>query len=158
MSLIKANSIPNYELCKACIMVRQCEREREKRVLDTRKRIIKDAKKLTLHTDNVNKGIYYQTKAALKRGLAHAYTKEEANMFEWLPKNLNALRFIRFSPLGEGKDLTSAKDAANIAKKKARGVTGYNVYEIKVDNILWSVKTEIVKGKAETAYIIMKKG
>lgn len=66
--------------------------------------------------------------------------------------------FVRQSPLGEVKDLTDPKDIANIQKKLHRGVTGYNVYEVEINGIMWEIKTEIFKGKAEALYIAIKKG
>jgi len=150
--------VPENELCQACRLIRQCARKKERTcVLETRKGIINNAQKLKIHADTVRTGIYYQTKSSLKRGLAHAYTTEEALMFSWLTEHLEDLRFLRFSPLGENKNLSLEKDIKNIAKKRRRGVTGYNIYEAVIDGITWIIKTEIAKGRAETAYSIMKK-
>lgn len=66
------------------------------------------------------------------------------------------VRFIKESPLGEGKDLTRPKDAKNIAKKKARGVTHYNVYEFKTSNGKYRLKTEVNKKGYEIPYFIYK--
>jgi len=67
------------------------------------------------------------------------------------------LRFVRFSPLGEVKDMTSEIDIRNIKKKKDRGVTGYNEYEIEISGETWQLKTEIRKDKKETLYNAFKK-
>lgn len=67
------------------------------------------------------------------------------------------LRFVRNSPLGEGKDLNLPKDIANIEKKKARHVTSYNQYQIDINGETWMVKMEVISDKREQFYHIMKK-
>ena len=67
------------------------------------------------------------------------------------------VKFVRISPLGEGKDLTDPKDVANIAKKQGRGVTHYNVYEFKMSDGVYQLKTEVRKKGFEIPYFICKK-
>lgn len=84
-------------------------------------------------------------------------TIEEINAFKWIASHLDQLSFIRFSPLGEVKDMTSEKDIKNVEKKRKRGATGYNEYEIHIDGEVWKLKTEIRKNSRETLYIAFKK-
>ena len=57
----------------------------------------------------------------------------------------------------EVKDMTSEKDIKNVEKKRKRGATGYNEYEIHIDGEVWKLKTEIRKNSRETLYIAFKK-
>lgn len=153
-----AKFIPENELCEACRFLRQCAQKKDKDcIVETRKNILDNAERLNISSSSVKTGNYYQTKSSLKRALAHAYTTEEAYMFSWLPEHLDMLQYVRFSKLGEVKNMSLEKDIKNVAKKRNRGVTGYNIYEVSTDTITWIVKTEVYKDKAETAYIITKK-
>ncbi|MBE6330938.1 MAG: hypothetical protein E7070_01325 [Bacteroidales bacterium] len=70
------------------------------------------------------------------------------------------VRFVRVSPLGEGKDLSNPKDVLNIAKKRGRNVSQYNVYEFKTSNGIYVLKTEVrVKNNKEfeIPYFLRKK-
>ena len=67
------------------------------------------------------------------------------------------LKFSRFSPLGEVKDLTDPDDIKNIQKKKKRGVTGYNHYDLIYNGEQWDVLLEIYKNRSESVYSIMRK-
>ena len=67
------------------------------------------------------------------------------------------VKFVRISPLGEGKDMSTPIDAANIAKKRARGVTHYNVYEFNTSNGLYILKTEVRRTGFEIPYFIRRK-
>lgn len=70
------------------------------------------------------------------------------------------VRFVRVSPLGEGKDLSNPKDVLNIAKKRGRNVSQYNVYEFKTSNGIYVLKTEVrvKKNKEfEIPYFLRKK-
>ena len=67
------------------------------------------------------------------------------------------VKFVRISPLGEGKDLTDPKDVANIRKKLERGVIHYNVYEFKTSGGVYQLKTEVRKKGFEIPYFICKK-
>lgn len=53
--------------------------------------------------------------------------------------------------------MTSEKDIKNVEKKRKRGATGYNEYEIHIDGKVWKLKTEIRKNSRETLYIAFKK-
>lgn len=150
--------IPDNELCEACKLLRNCQEQQEKDcVIQARNRILGNTEKLNVSSDTLQTGAYYQTKKSMRRGLAHAYSREEADMFTVIPKELDKLSFVRFSPLGEVKDMTSEKDIKNIRKKQERGVTGYNIYEATINNVKWIIKTEVWNNRAETTYIVIKK-
>lgn len=70
---------------------------------------------------------------------------------------VSKLKFVRESPLGEVKDLSNPKDAANLARKQERHVTKYNIYELKHGDMTWIVKTEVFKDTIETVYSLYPK-
>lgn len=148
--------IPSNELCAACPIVREMAKAQES-LNDLRKTIIKKAETLRIESKNLKTGVFYQTRNSLKRGLAHAYSKEEAYMHETISSHLAQLRHVKESPLGEVKDMENPKDIKNIQKKIDRGVTKYQIYEAKIDGITWIIKTEVYKDKSESVYNIMKK-
>ena len=112
---------------------------------------------MDIESSNLWTGKYYQTRKSYKRGISHAYNMEELNMYDWIPNNINRLRFQRVSELGEGKDMTNERDRANVQKKADRGVSGYNVYIVNDGLSDWIVKTETLRNEAETLYHVMKK-
>lgn len=152
--------IPDNELCQACQLLRSClEHKNSEHFREYKKSIINDANVVyNRECPNLQTGQFYQTKKSLKRGLAHAYNVEEAEMFERFETYVSRLSFIRPSKLGEVKDMANPKDIANIQKKIHRGVTGYNVYEVELNDEIWEIKTEVFKNKAETLYVAVKKG
>lgn len=155
-----ARFIPENELCAACKYLRTCLKHKysdgfrnyKKEVTNSVTAI--DGKECA----NLQTGQFYQTKKSFKRGIAHAYTVEEVEMFETFKDYASQMTFIRHSPLGEVKNMTDPKDIANIQKKIHRGVTGYNVYEVTIGDELWELKTEVFKIKSETLYVAIRKG
>ena len=112
---------------------------------------------MDIESSNLRTGKYYQKRKSYKRGISHAYNMEELNMYDWIPNNINRLRFQRVSELGEGKDMANERDRANVQKKADRGVSRYNVYIVNDGLSDWIVKTETLRNKAETLYHVMKK-
>lgn len=155
-----AKFVPENNLCATCKYLRACLehkysdgfRNYKKEVTNTVTAI--DSKECA----NLQTGQFYQTKKSFKRGIAHAYTVEEVEMFETFKDYASQMIFIRHSPLGEVKNMTDPKDIANIQKKIHRGVTGYNVYEVTIGDELWKLKTEVFKNKSETLYVAIRKG
>ena len=151
-------AIPDNEVCAACKFVRTCALDRDKSQLCVgKKNLLQSSGNFTKKSDRLQTGNYFQSKDAIRLGLKHARTQEEIAAFKWIPKHLGDLRFIRFSPLGEVKDMTSEKDIKNIKKKEKRHATGYNEYEISINGETWQLKTEIRNNNKETLYIAFKK-
>ena len=155
-----AKFIPENELCAACKYLRTCL---EHKYSDGFRNYKKEVTNSVTAIDgkecaNLQTGQFYQTKKSFKRGIAHAYTVEEVEMFETFKDYASQMTFIRHSPLGEVKNMTDPKDIANIQKKIHRGVTGYNVYEVTIGDELWELKTEVFKNKSETLYVAIRKG
>lgn len=155
-----AKFIPENELCAACKYLRTCL---EHKYSDGFRNYKKEVTNSVTAIDgkecaNLQTGQFYQTKKSFKRGIAHAYTVEEVEMFETFKDYASRMTFVRHSPLGEVKNMTDPKDIANIQKKIHRGVTGYNVYEVTIGDELWELKTEVFKNKSETLYVAIRKG
>jgi len=149
--------IPDNELCQACRLIRQChDQQRTRNFREYRSGMVADALNFRLDSNSLVTGILYQTKSSLKRGISHARNLEELDMFAAINAYVEKLTYIRFSKLGEGKNISDPKDAANIKKKKDRGVTGYNVYELKLGSSIWVVKTEVYKNESEAFYTLYK--
>lgn len=155
-----AKFIPENELCAACKYLRTCL---EHKYSDGFRNYKKEVTNSVTAIDgkecaNLQTGQFYQTKKSFKRGIAHAYTVEEVEMFETFKDYASRMTFVRHSPLGEVKNMTDPKDITNIQKKIHRGVTGYNVYEVTIGDELWELKTEVFKNKSETLYVAIRKG
>ena len=155
-----AKFIPENELCAVCKYLRTCL---EHKYSDGFRNYKKEVTNSVTAIDgkecaNLQTGQFYQTKKSFKRGIAHAYTVEEVEMFETFKDYASRMTFVRHSPLGEVKNMTDPKDIANIQKKIHRGVTGYNVYEVTIGDELWELKTEVFKNKSETLYVAIRKG
>lgn len=151
-------ALPDNEVCAACRMIHKCAMDKDaSRLCVEKKTCLGESANFTLASKALKTGRYFQTKTTLSLGLWHARTMEEVYAFKWIPKHLDQLSFVRFSPLGEVKDMSSEKDVRNIEKKKKRDVTGYNVYEVKIGDSVWQLKTEVIKGRKETLYIAFKK-
>ena len=145
--------VPENELCAACRLLRTCYGQgHTKEFKEYKKQKVAEAGHITLSAPELGTGNFYQTRKSFKRGISHARNISEAEMFVEVNSHISELQYVRKSPLGEGKDLANQKDAANIQRKKDRGITHYNVYELTVGNTVWEVKTEVYKNKAEAVY------
>ncbi len=151
-------AIPDNEVCAACKRIRTCALNRDKSLVCTKKTAtISNSTNFIRKSAALKTGKYFQSREALKLGLSHAHSSEEVAAFSWIPNHLDDLQFVRFSPLGEVKDLSSEKDIKNINKKKKRNATGYNIYHININGEIWQLKTEIRGDNRETLYIAFKK-
>lgn len=153
-----AADIPDNELCGACRVTKeQARNERWKHLDDLKDKILNEAEDIRIKTESIQTKLLYQSKGSLKRGLSHAFNEDEANMQANVLDWYKLLKFSRFSPLGEVKDLTDPDDIKNIQKKKKRGVTGYNHYDLNYNGEQWDVLLEIYKNRSESVYSIMRK-
>lgn len=106
---------------------------------------------------NVHTGKIWNKGEARKNLINHVINEEELEAAKYAWEHPEQLKYIRNSPLGEVKDLENPKDAANVEKKRKRGVTSYNQYEIAFNDEVWTVKMEVINNKREQFYHIMKK-
>lgn len=84
-----------------------------------------------------------------KAVIAHLRHEEEIPAAEYAWSNPQELHFVKKSPLGEGKDMSTEKAQNNIARKTARGVQYYNLYEFEFNGKTWHLKMEVIqKGAA----------
>ncbi len=91
---------------------------------------------------------------SLKRLVNHCLSLDELDAAKYLWLNPGKLRFVRESPMGEGKDMEDPKAQKNIAKKQERGIVGYNQYSLKYDGRKWDVKLEEHEKGFEQMYFI----
>lgn len=148
---------PENDLCQACKLVRQCrDQQRTTQFRNYVKEKKGKAKNFRKDAKSLNTGSLYQSKKSFKRAVQHARNIEEVEMYADISRYINIFSFVRESPLGEGENLKDPKDAANVAKKRKRGVTKYNVYKLVLGNDIWEVKTEVYKNQSETIYFLRK--
>lgn len=102
-------------------------------------------------------GKMLDSKKTFKSLYYHEINAGEVEAITAFYKKPSKAKFVRVSPLGEGKDMSNQRDIANIAKKKARGVTHYNVYELKTSNGVYLLKTEVREKGFEIPYFIRRK-
>lgn len=106
--------------------------------------------------DNLHTSKLLRKKKPLERILNHAASEEEIDALKFIWNNPNKLKYVRISPLGEGKDLTSPKDIKNIKKKKERGVVAYHLYEFKYNGKIYHLKLEEHRLGFEQMYSLTK--
>lgn len=106
--------------------------------------------------DNIQTGLYINSKKGTKNLLNHSINNDEIKAAMSLHKNFKSLEFIRISPLGEGKDMNNVADAENVEKKRKNGVKHYNIYKYVYKGKTHYIKTQ-VKGRKETPYTFTKK-
>lgn len=92
----------------------------------------------------------------LERALIHCKNKEEIEMLEYIWNNPDVLQYVRYSILGEGKDINNEKDRRNIEKKRKRGVVGYCLYQFSYNKKIFFYKTEEHRKGFEQFYSFTK--
>lgn len=98
---------------------------------------------------------FYVTRETIRKGIVHAETPSEINMFQIVCNNPSLLQNGVISPLGATKNLNDAKDQKNIEKKN--GITHFNVYTFRYNGKTWIAKCAVYKNKKESLYCIYKK-
>lgn len=107
--------------------------------------------------NNIKSGNLLISKKALISCWYHALSNDETLAIISVFAKPSKLKFVRISPLGEGKDLSTEKDAHNMELKLKRGVVHYNVYEFRTKRGIYICKTEVRKQGFEIPYFIRKK-
>lgn len=106
--------------------------------------------------NNLKSGYIHNSGSARKFLINHCYNTKELEAMEHIWNNPQELQFIKNETLGEVKDMTTEKGQKNIAKKRERGVTSYNLYSFKYKQKTWKVKLEVYKNGEERFYSITK--
>jgi hypothetical protein len=109
-----------------------------------------------VQANNIQTGLYLNSKKGIKNLLNHSLNNDEIKAAMALPKNINSLKFVRVSPLGEGKDMNNTVDVASVERKRKKGIKYYNIYEYIYKGKTHYIKTQ-VKGKKEMPYTFTKK-
>lgn len=102
-------------------------------------------------------GKMLDSKKTFKSLYYHEINAGEVEALTSFYKKPSKAKFVRISPLGEGKDMSNPRDIANVAKKKAHGVLHYNVYELNTSNGVYLLKTEVRQKGFEIPYFIRRK-
>lgn len=132
----------------------------------TLKEIDKEIKAWAKTGGGVRKSEHYETGAlklthdTVKRYLGHARNADEKWLLADIEENPQQLRFVRFDPLGDNKDMSSERDKKNVTKKAERHVTGYNVYDYEIGGKSYRIGFEVIrKGEElyEQPYYVKKK-
>lgn len=105
---------------------------------------------------NLQTGLLKRGSVSRKNLIEHLYSKGEIPAAEFAWENPEALRFVKRSELGEGKDLTNQIKKANIEKKIKRHVLHYNLYKFNFEGQIWYVKLEALENGAEQFYSLVK--
>ena len=106
---------------------------------------------------NLLTGTLRQNSFSKKNLINHCYSEEEIDAAEYIWNNPSELHLVSQEEIGRGKDMNNPTHRANIEKKKARGVTGYIVYTFNLGKKEWAVKLEMIEGRFEQFYSIIKK-
>jgi hypothetical protein len=106
---------------------------------------------------NLQTGVFYDSKKGLKALVSHSISANEIEAAMSVPRNIDKLKFVRVSPLGEGKDMTNPLDVANVAAKRERGVEQYNIYKYKYRGKTYYIKLEESVHGEERLYAFTKK-
>ncbi len=130
-------------------------------VRNERKQLLNDDTLDTSHEhlplSNLQTEYMLKSKKVLKRLVNHCQSLDELDAAKHLWSHPDKLRFVRNSPMGEGKDMDDPMVQKNIAKKRARGVVCYNLYSLAFDGRVWNVKLEVHEDGFEQPYFIKEK-
>lgn len=99
---------------------------------------------------------FLQSKKAYTRLIGHTINENQITAAYYLQQNISELTFIQNSPLGEKKDMSRKKDKRNVEKKKKRGVTSYNIYNLSIGQNNYTCFMEVHKNGFEQLYAVYK--
>ena len=151
---------------EVCKVLAEVMRAKENPRNMTLKEIDKEIKAWAKSGGGVRKSEHYETGAlkltydTIKRYLGHARNADEKWLLADIEENPQRLKFVRFDPLGDNKDMSSERDKKNVTKKAERHVTGYNVYDYEIGGKSYRIGFEVVrKGEElyEQPYYVKKK-
>jgi hypothetical protein len=138
-------SKPVQLLKKAGVATKESKRvAKTKSFVNAKKSALQKVKKHTnksITAANLQTGILWNSKTGLKNILNHSVNNEELKVAMLLSKNIDKFKFIRISPLGEGKDLSNPLDVINISKKRDKGIVRFNLYEVEIKGKTYYIKT-----------------
>lgn len=109
-----------------------------------------------LYYNNLHFGYLHNNGSARKFLIDHCVNSEEIEAAEYIWNNPQELQFMKHERLGEVKDMATEKAQKNIAKKRERGVTSYNLYSFRFKQKTWKVKLEVYHNNTEKFYAITK--
>lgn len=151
---------------EVCKVLAEVMRAKENPRNMTLKEIDKEIKAWAKTGGGVRKSEHYKTGAlkltfdTIKRYLGHARNADEKWLLADIEENPQRLKFVRFDPLGDNKDMSSERDKKNVTKKAERHVTGYNVYDYEIRGKSYRIGFEVIrKGEElyEQPYYVKKK-
>lgn len=87
----------------------------------------------------------------------HSKTEQSKQILFVALQHPELLRHDDRKPLGATKDMSDPVDAANVARKRARGVVAYNYYEFDWDGKIWILGFEEMEEGYEQPYFIARK-
>lgn len=88
----------------------------------------------------------------------HTKTDESKQVLFAAVQHPEQLRHSSRKPLGATKDMQNPADAANVARKRDRGVVAYNYYEFGYNNKIWVLGfEELEEGYEQPYFIALKK-
>lgn len=149
--------------CNNCIYITSCINKVDGDLMKNRFKTERKLKEEQLSVSsnklvysNISSKLILLSKKPKIRLLSHCRTLEELDVAAYIWNNIGKLVHVKYSVLGEGKDLNNPKDINNIEKKRKRGVIGYNKYMIMFKNKAFFVKFEKHKYGFEQPYSICK--
>lgn len=149
--------IPDNEMCRACAIVREMQRDwqdKKRMTLNQSDKKIKEQLSLYPHkrsiqAKNLQSGEFRLNAESIRAYLYHAKSPEAKWLLTVIMDDLEELKLQKISKLGEGKDLSNPKDQRNVMKKKKKGVKCYCVYDYTYQGKTWAVGCQYIRRGGE---------
>ncbi len=159
-TLNNAKGIGRSELCKACLFIRECRTDAYNNIQHKRARnyVTNTIPSNGYMLNKVNGSDFKMNvnRKALRAVIKH-FPLENKMLIKDIIKALPKRKYESYSPLGDTKDMNNPKDVANIRKKKERGVSGYNLYDLRINEKDYVLFAEIKYGKEYPYAVYTKK-